>query len=225
MQERKAQTQEEIEKTDFAWILLLAGVALALLITELMLERFLAQLAEQARHSAFVSSINRSLAESNNLANMLSSCTQHMVTHLDAAIAQIWLFDSSGKVLQLSAGSGTIADANSINSQVPPGRLETELIARDRKPHLTNNVQDSPMIGDKEWAHSKDITAFAGQPLIMDNQVIGVIGPLCAPGAAEHSHASVVCSFRQHRHRNRTEDIRRSAAPYEEGAGRLRVLN
>ena len=171
--ERKAQTKEEISKTNIAWLLLLVGAALALFITERMLERFLGELARQARLSAFVSSVNRALAESNDLKSMLAHCTNHMITHLDAAIAHIWLFDSSKKVLQLSASSSTIIRDN--GNRFPLGQLESELIARNRKPHLSNKVQDESMMSDKQLAHSEGITAFAGYPLIADNEVVGVM--------------------------------------------------
>lgn len=49
------------------------------------------------------------------------------------------------------------------------------LIAQECQPHLTNNVLDDPRVGNQEWARREGMVAFAGYPLILDGNVMGVI--------------------------------------------------
>ena len=49
------------------------------------------------------------------------------------------------------------------------------LIARERKPHLTNDVQNDPRISNKDWARAEKMVAFAGYPLIVEDQIVGVM--------------------------------------------------
>ena len=49
------------------------------------------------------------------------------------------------------------------------------LIALERRPHLTNSVLDDPRVSDKEWAAREGMVAFAGYPLLVEDQLMGVV--------------------------------------------------
>jgi PAS domain S-box-containing protein len=48
-------------------------------------------------------------------------------------------------------------------------------IAKDRRPHLTNNVIGDPEVHDQEWARQEKMVSFAGYPLIVEDRLVGVM--------------------------------------------------
>ena len=61
------------------------------------------------------------------------------------------------------------------HARVPVGKFKIGKIAEERLPHLTNDVQHDPRLGDRQWAVREGMVAFAGYPLIVEEDVIGVI--------------------------------------------------
>ncbi|HHT9139069.1 MAG TPA: diguanylate cyclase, partial [Candidatus Wunengus sp. YC60] len=55
------------------------------------------------------------------------------------------------------------------------GALKIGLIALERKPHLTNAVIGDPRVNNQEWAKREGMVAFAGYPLIVEDNLIGVM--------------------------------------------------
>jgi len=49
-------------------------------------------------------------------------------------------------------------------------------IAKERRAHLTNDVQNDARISDPNWARTENIRSFAGYPLVLEDRVVGVIG-------------------------------------------------
>jgi hypothetical protein len=47
-------------------------------------------------------------------------------------------------------------------------------IAQERQAYLTNDALNDPHIIDKEWARREHMVAFAGYPLLVEDQVVGV---------------------------------------------------
>jgi PAS domain S-box-containing protein len=55
------------------------------------------------------------------------------------------------------------------------GQLKIGLIAQERKPHLTNDVQNDERISHPEWAKREGMVAFAGYPLVVEGSLFGVL--------------------------------------------------
>jgi signal transduction histidine kinase/DNA-binding response OmpR family regulator len=106
---------------------------------------------------------------------MLNGCARAMVEHLDAAFARIWMLNEEEQMLELKASAGIYTHIDGTHGRVPVGKFKIGLIAQERQPHLTNDVQNDPRVGDKEWAREKGMVAFAGYPLIVDKNLIGVM--------------------------------------------------
>src|SRR5207302_555279 len=49
------------------------------------------------------------------------------------------------------------------------------VIARERRPQLTNQVVGDPQIHDQEWVRREGLVAFAGYPLVVHDRVLGVM--------------------------------------------------
>lgn len=132
-------------------------------------------LMDQLGLAAFRVDVDASLSRSDDLQSMLSECTDAMVDHLDAAFARIWLFNAEANMLELQASSGLYTHLDGPHARVPVGRFKIGLIAAERLPHLTNTVLEDPRVGDKAWAKREGMVAFAGYPLLVQDQLLGVM--------------------------------------------------
>jgi two-component system NtrC family sensor kinase len=140
-----------------------------------LLQQRQAELTEKAALAAFHVEINHAITEGHTLQVTLKLCTQAMVNCLDAAFARIWTLNSEENVLELQASSGIYTHIDGPHGRVPVGMFKIGLIAQERQPHLTNQVLEDPRVGDKEWAKREGMVAFAGYPLILEDNLIGVI--------------------------------------------------
>ncbi len=110
------------------------------------------------------------------LAGMLELCTAVLVEQLNIGVARIWIVNPGKTLLELQASAGLQAnDAESFCPQVPIGTLAVGLIAQERQPLLTNDVSAESRIVAQDWALRRGMTAFAGYPLIANDEVIGVM--------------------------------------------------
>jgi PAS domain S-box-containing protein len=132
-------------------------------------------LAEQLKISSFTADVGIALTQNRSLPETLQTCTDAVVRHLNAAFARIWTLNEEGNVLELQASAGIYTHIDGAHSRIAVGEFKIGLIAQERQPHLTNSVQEDARVSDKEWASREGMVAFAGYPLIVDNQLVGVI--------------------------------------------------
>ncbi|MFL5624914.1 MAG: GAF domain-containing protein, partial [Ktedonobacteraceae bacterium] len=138
-------------------------------------ERIEAALPEQARLGKLSLEVSMALIAGKTLPEMLTACTEAMVRYLDASFARIWLLNEEERVLELQASSGMYTHLGGGHARVPLGALKIGLIAAERRPYLTNEVQGDARIGDRAWAKREGMVAFAGYPLLVEERLIGVI--------------------------------------------------
>lgn len=130
----------------------------------------------QTHQAALRAEISAILVESEcPLQRILQKCAEAAVKHLGAAFARIWLLNTEKDVLELQASAGMYTHLDGAHSRVPVGTLKIGFIAQTRKPHLTNEIQSDPHISDPAWAERERIRAFAGYPLLVEQQLVGVI--------------------------------------------------
>ncbi len=132
-------------------------------------------LLERSRLAALEADVGVSLTRSNTLQDILQQCTEALVRHLDAAFARIWTLNTSENVLELQASAGIYSRIDGDYSQIPVGQFKIGLIAQSRQPHLTNSVIGDPRIHDQAWAVREGMVAFAGYPLVVEEQLVGVM--------------------------------------------------
>ncbi|MEG4348838.1 PAS domain S-box protein [Microcoleus sp. LAD1_D5] len=132
-------------------------------------------LAEQLKLSVFTADVGIALTQNQTLLATLQYCADAVVRHLDAAFARIWTLNEEENVLELEASAGIYTGIDGAYTRIAVGEFKIGLIALERKPHITNSVQEDPRLHDKEWASREGMVAFAGYPLIVDNQLVGVI--------------------------------------------------
>jgi PAS domain S-box-containing protein len=140
-------------------------------------ERRLAEkeIEERARIALMSADIGVALTRSDTLMEMLQSCVEAVVKHLNAAFARIWTLNEQENVLELQVSAGMYTHTDGAHGRVPVGKFKIGLIAAERQPHLTNSVIGDERVGDQEWAQREKMVAFAGYPLIVNNRLVGVL--------------------------------------------------
>jgi PAS domain S-box-containing protein len=133
-------------------------------------------LAERSAQAALAAEIGVCLTSLRGQRDMLQACTDAIVRNLGAAFARIWVLNPQEQVLHLQASSGLYTHLNGEHARIPVGQHKVGLIARSRRPRLTNQLADDPLLADPDWAKSNGIVAFAGHPIVVDKRLVGVIG-------------------------------------------------
>src|SRR5262249_52445387 len=114
---------------------------------------------------ALLADVGAALAEHQaSMQSMLQKSAEALVRHLDAAFARIWTLNPKESLLELQASAGMYTHLDGRHSRVPVGELKIGLNAKERQPHLTNDVLNDPRISDPEWAREEGMVAFAGYP-------------------------------------------------------------
>lgn len=132
-------------------------------------------LEEQLRFRSLGADIGLALTQHESLECMLQACCEAVVEHLDAAFARIWTVNPAGDMLHLQASAGLYTHLDGAHARVPVGKYKIGLIASERKPHITNTVQEDARISDPDWARRESMTAFVGFPLIINGRLGGVL--------------------------------------------------
>ena len=134
---------------------------------------------ELLRQRVGMSTLNAEVAVALNagtdLRGMLQRCTELMVQHLDVAFARIWTLNQATETLELQASAGCYTHLDGAHGRVKVGQYKIGLIAQEKKPLLTNDLQSDPRIGDPGWAAREGMVSFAGYPLLIEDRVIGVL--------------------------------------------------
>lgn len=145
----------------------------------------------QVRHAALNADIGVALTRGVTMREMLQACAEAVVTHMDAAFARVWTLDPSGTVLELQASAGLYTHLDGPHGRVAIGKMKIGLIAQERKPHLTNQVLGDPRVSDQAWARREGMAAFAGFPLIVGEQLVGVLAMFAKHALTEDDVAAL----------------------------------
>lgn len=113
--------------------------------------------------------------ERSSLEQMLNKVVDSLVKRFDAAFARIWLFNRDENVLELKASAGLYTHLNGKHSRIPLGELKVGVIAEERSAHITNSILEDPLIADKAWAKREGLASFVGHPLVVDDELLGVV--------------------------------------------------
>jgi signal transduction histidine kinase/CheY-like chemotaxis protein len=164
------------------------------------------ELAKRARLETFAAEIGAALTRSRILSEGLQLCAEGFVRYLGLVFAGLWLRNDSTKLFVLEASAGTRPPVGANDSLV--GQIER--IAQQGTTHVTNDA---------------GAVAFAGQPLIVDDQVIGVVAFYASHPCTDEalkSMAPVLENIGQFIARMRTDDALRRAKDAAETANRAK---
>ena len=132
-------------------------------------------LLERTRISELTADVGIALTRGGTLREVLQICVESLVSRLGVALAKIWIFDADQRVLELQASAGIERALDGPFSRIPLDSASLiSAMARRRASQWTNEVASDPDLGDRAWAAREGITAFAGHPLLVDGEVVGV---------------------------------------------------
>ncbi|HBB86528.1 MAG TPA: hypothetical protein DC047_02805 [Blastocatellia bacterium] len=132
--------------------------------------------ARRETHALFRADVGAALAVSRApLRVTLELCAEAMVKHLHAAFACVWTLNREENVLELQASAGMYTHVDGAHARVRVGQFNIGKIAEERAPHITNDVQNDPRVGDHEWTRQQKMVAFAGYPLLVEDRLLGVM--------------------------------------------------
>ena len=133
-----------------------------------------ADLAEQGELSALVSDIAILLTEGGTVQKTLQRSAELINHFLGAAFVRIWTLNKDENILELQASAGVYTHLNGGHARVPVGQFKIGRIAQEGQPHMTNNVVEDSWVRDPDWARREGMVAFAGYPLTVGDEVVGV---------------------------------------------------
>jgi signal transduction histidine kinase len=127
------------------------------------------------RHAGLAMDVGIALTRGEGLRSMLQQCTDSLVRRLDVALARVWTLREAEQALELEASSGLYTEIGAVDLHTRLGETEVGLIAREKKPYLTNEAAADPRAGDRAWAARERIVSFAGYPLLLGDRAVGVM--------------------------------------------------
>jgi PAS domain S-box-containing protein len=130
------------------------------------------EVSEKSRLADLAVEVGVVLTRRNELSEILQTCSEAMVKHLDAALARIWMLNERKVALELQAS----AAIEKLPEGVQLGQTIVGRIAEARTPYRTNAVLGDLSAREQEWARREGVAAFAGYPLIVEDRLLGVMG-------------------------------------------------
>ena len=140
------------------------------LVDELASKNF--ELSEKSRLAELTGAVGVALTGRHGLGEMLQSCAESMVKHLDAALARIWTLKgrkSTALELRASAAPETLPQG------VELGLAIVGRVAVERSPYRSRSVASELGARELDWARREGIAAFVGYPLIVEERLVGVM--------------------------------------------------
>ncbi|HEY8562490.1 MAG TPA: GAF domain-containing sensor histidine kinase [Pyrinomonadaceae bacterium] len=132
-------------------------------------------LKERARLAKLNEDVNAALVHEGELQAVLNSCAGVLVEHLNAAFARIWTLNAEEEVLELQGAAGPQFPQDRKYSKIPLGQRKIGTIALKGVPCLVNDILNNSLFTDKEWIKREKMRSFAGYPLIVEKQIVGVM--------------------------------------------------
>lgn len=144
-----------------------------------------------------IDSLNQSLSgclEPQAIANRI---TNGLIDKFNCSFARIWLVKPNKTELKLIASSGMYTRLDGEFATVPMGAYKVGKIAQNCIPFLSNSLSQESWVKDREWAIANKICGFAGLPLAISREAIGVLAVFSQqPMSAEFLEAlRVLCNY------------------------------
>lgn len=156
-----------------------ASIVLIILFGFIWNRRLSVEVSERKKKEELIilgAKISQSLTLSETLRETLQNITDIFVKELNVVFARIWVVNETDDVLKLQASSGLYDHIEGDHERLPlEGDTKISRVVFEKKPHLSNNILESPYIKDKDWAREQGLKSFAGIPMIVDNRSVGAM--------------------------------------------------
>ncbi|MEM1426517.1 MAG: PAS domain S-box protein, partial [Cyanobacteria bacterium P01_H01_bin.130] len=132
-------------------------------------------LMERSRLAALEAEVGRTLAAGGGLTTVLDTCCQRIAQYLPARFVRIWRYDSATQLLDASASAGQHSFTVDFPARIPFGVGAVGQLARRQQSQVTHDVPGDLPVVDQEWFEREGIIAFAGYPLVAEDELVGVL--------------------------------------------------
>ena len=169
--------------------------------------RIEAEMEERHRLAALSADIGLALTGAEDLGQGLQACAEVLVRHMSVICVRIWTIGEKDRHFELQAAAGTLGRMSADDIGVRDA-FDIARIAARGEPEFTNLQGDESWLGDPDWAGREQFVAFAGCPLKVGDQILGVAAAFAREPlteAARQAFASVVHSIAQFVERKRAE--------------------
>lgn len=129
---------------------------------------------DQARLAAFGADVGLVLTRGDSLEVLLDSCAGAMVQYLNAALAQIWIYDPEQAALRPQSFAGPLAAVLSSPMQAPTVLLNLGELQRGQS-LLIKNLAGDARLGDQVWARNEGVVSYAAVPLLLEDRLVGLM--------------------------------------------------
>jgi DNA-binding NarL/FixJ family response regulator len=143
-----------------------------------------------------IEGLNQSLSGCLEPSAIAAKITDGLVDKFNCAFARIWLVEREHNALKLIASSGLYTRLNGDFATVAMGAYKVGKIAQHCIPFLSNQLAAESWVKDRQWAIDNQICGFAGLPLAIVTNPIGVLAVFShQPMEAEFLEAlRILCS-------------------------------
>ncbi|MCP3058873.1 PAS domain-containing protein [Myxococcus sp. K38C18041901] len=168
------------------------------------------------RLEALRAEMSGALAKEGSVADILQGCAQALVRHLDAEVARLWLYSRSSAMLELVGNAGVSAPPREKWARVAVhGTSLVAEVARTREQVWVDKMEHDARVLDPTWIRETGLRSFAGIPLVVRGQLVGVMGlysKTVLGGDKVAALAAVADALAQGLERRRAEDSLRLRA-------------
>ncbi len=98
-----------------------------------------------------------------------------LIQDLSMSVAQVWLVEASDGTLWRRAGEHRTGTPPPLPAHIERGETEVGEVAELRVPIITNDPQHHRQVTVRSWIAAERIQAFAGFPLLVGEQLLGVL--------------------------------------------------
>lgn len=133
-------------------------------------------LQERVELAALAAEVGLVLTRGGLLHEALQGCAAAIVSHSRATQARIWRFNPHDRILELHASAGFHTHLTGLHRRVRLGEGCLGWIAENKKVFVTDSLGDEGFGEEFAWAVQENLQSFAGFPLIVNDQLLGVLG-------------------------------------------------
>ncbi|WP_426756871.1 PAS domain-containing protein [Myxococcus sp. Y35] len=133
--------------------------------------------AAARRLEALRAEVSLALAREGRIPDILQGCASALVTHLGAQTARLWLYARETHTLELAGNAGPTAPPRDkwVRIRVEGPSMVSE-VARLRAQLRVDDLSGDARVLDRAWLEEAGIRSFAGMPLMVRGQLVGVLG-------------------------------------------------
>ncbi|NJD56250.1 MAG: HAMP domain-containing protein [Nitrospirae bacterium] len=109
------------------------------------------------------------------LPKMMKRCAEVLNSHAMAELVILWLYDKDARAISQYACAGRLMVRECPGMPLLPEGTGAKLIAREKRAIVTTDAANDERFLGLEWLKENEIRFYAGYPLIVESQLIGVL--------------------------------------------------